>query len=422
MTSGARPRGSSPRPRKFAGTRFVVVGEMRSGSNRAIAGIVALLCAALLAGCGAARPAGHPARAHARLAAHVGPAPAPAAAAPLVSAASRHRLCYASPKACGFPDPAASYPNAAYVGPHSATRSVACGSLTPRSGVVTLATRGATLRGVDLRGRIVVSAADVTIKDVCVKWNGSGSVDTPPAIEVAAPGARILDARIAGANATDKSTQATISDVTADASARADHVEMSNCSECVHGDGWTLTDSYVDADGLPCAGGYSGTTCEGGYDHSEDVYCDTGSLTVKHDVLINPEAQTATVFCNTDNGGNQQPCANQVTIRDSLLAGGGETIYGCSNANAPGTSHVDIVGNRFARCTGKPVYHPSTGGSTCGQADQASGSANGLYPYDGYYGWMLNTYCPKQAPGHATWTGNVWDDTGAAVPCRQQFQ
>lgn len=389
---------------------------MRSSSRTTAAALACLLAGLLLAGCGAGgSTAGSPSTAHDKLTASVG---APAGSqAKTVTRVTRRRHCYASPMACGYPDPRARFPNAAYVGPHDATTSVPCRQLRPRSGVITVRTAGATLSDANVHGRIVVEAPNVTLEDVCVEWDASGNTNLPPAVEFEATGGRVIDSAVGGANATNQSVQIALGEnVNTGYRLLADHDDLVNCSECVHNDGWTVKNSYIDANGRPC-GSYDGDRCVGGIDHVEDIYCDTGSFTVDHDTLINPEDQTANVFCNTDNGGQQEPCANQLTVTDSLLAGSGFMIYGCSNGVPVGTSHMTVTGNRFARCTGHPVYQASTGGSTCSRANRSSRGDDGLWPYGGYYGWEADSYCPRA--GGQVWSDNVWDNSDAPVRCVQ---
>ncbi len=217
---------------------------------------------------------------------------------------------------------------------------------------------------------------------------------------------------VAGANATNQSTEVALQ---SGVQLTADHDYFYNCGECVHSDGTTLENSYVITNGTPCQSGYSGSTCEGGDDHFEDIYCDTGSETVNHNTLLNPHGQTAVVFCNTNNGGASEPCANRLSITNNLMAGGGFVLYSCSDASSPGNSTLTFIGNRIARCGGIATYQPSTGGSTCGSADQQGADGNGYWPYGGYYGVDDLTYCPGTAG--VTWSGNVWDENSQAVNC-----
>ena len=268
-------------------------------------------------------------------AADSGPSAVVTAAGPTQSA-----NCFASPAACGFPDPHAGYPSSSYVGPQNGSASVACSSLTPASGTVTLSTTGATYSNVDLTGRIVVTAANVTIDNVCVSFNGGGQVNSGvAAVQFRAAGGTIENSVVAGANATNQSTEVALQ---SGVQLTADHDYFYNCGECVHSDGTTLENSYVITNGTPCQSGYSGSTCEGGDDHFEDIYCDTGSETVNHNTLLNPHGQTAVVFCNTNNGGASEPCANRLSITNNLMAGGGFVLSFMLGRILAGQFDVDV--------------------------------------------------------------------------------
>jgi hypothetical protein len=344
------------------------------------------------------------------------PPPAGAPPTPVPPGPLQSSRCFARPGACGYPDPSSIYPASSYVGPVNGTTSVPCSSLTAASGTITLATPGETYSGVNLTGNIVVSAANVTINNVCVSYNGAGTTGTS-AVRFNASGGTIENSVVAGANSTNQSVQIALGEnVNSGYSLIANHDYLYNCSECVHNDGWTLENSYVISNGHPCGGGYSGSTCLGGEDHYEDVYCDTGTENIAHDTLLNPNNQTAVVFCNTNGGTSSGPCANQLTVTNSLLAGGGFIIYACSNASSPGTSTLTFTGNHIARCLATPItFHPGSGGFTCGAIDLLGADSHGYWPYGGYFRWDAYTNCPP-TPG-VIWSGNVWDDNLQSIAC-----
>jgi hypothetical protein len=336
--------------------------------------------------------------------------PAPSGAA----RASQKLHCFGSPRACGYPDPASAYPASSYVGPHNGVTSVRCSSLKP-SRSLTVTEPGAVVRNLRVTGRIQVDAPNVTIDNVCVIDDGGGSVGNPPAVEFDATGGTIKNSTVSGANATSQSVQIALGEnVTGGYRLTADHDYLYNCSECVHNNGWTLTNTYVIANGNPCGSGYSGSTCRGGADHREDVYCDSGLVNIDHDTLLNPVNQTAVIFCNVSNGSGG-PCVNHVTVRHSLLAGGGFVIYECSAATSTGTSTLTFTNNDIARCGRRATYQASTGGSTCGSANRVALNPHGYWPRGGYFGVGGYLNCPPTA-GHR-WSENFWDDTGGAVRC-----
>jgi hypothetical protein len=274
---------------------------------------------------------------------------------------------------------------------------------------------GRVIRHLNITGRVVVEAPNVTIDDVCVTYDGGGQISAPPAVELNAPGDTLQNSVVRGANATNHSVQIALGEDRNNGSGlSAIHDYVYNCSECVHNDGWTLRDSYVLANGAPCSSGYSGTTCQGEMDHREDIYCDSGSITATHDTLLNPTDQTAAIFCNINNG-NGGPCPNQVAVSDSLLAGGGYLIYTCAHTTGVGASRMTFTDNDLARCGQRPTYQPATGGRTCGHIDAAADNGRGYWPLGGYFGVSSSVYCPP-TPGQI-WARNFWDDTGRPVAC-----
>jgi hypothetical protein len=301
--------------------------------------------------------------------------------------------CFSSPGACGYPDP-----STANVGPSSA-----CSSLTP-SGSMTISTAGATVQNMDVKGEVIVNAKNVTLTNDCVSSDGGGTLGSR-AVTIAkgVTGTQITDSDIAGANSTSQSVEEALSNNYANANTTADHDYIHNCGECVHG-AWTLTNSYVIVNGtVPNCG----SECP---DHYEDIYCDSSTFVANHDVLLNPEGQTAVLFCDTS-GGSGGPALNHITLTNSLVAGGGFTLYPQGNSSSVGSSTMDIANNRFGRCTTAKVFEAQWGTSSCkGGAD-----SHGYWPSGGDYGVASYIYCPPTSA--QIWTENVWDDNNEAVGC-----
>jgi hypothetical protein len=305
--------------------------------------------------------------------------------------------CFAAPGRCGYPDP--QYGN---VGARSA-----CTSLTP-SQSITASTRGQTIEALNVTGTITVTAPGVTIDNVCVTTNGGGQFGSAAVmLRSGAADTLIKDSTIRGANESTQSVQIAVDDLNR-SPATARNVYVSNCGECFWGGPWTIADSYVISSGM------QGTT-----DHMEDLYCSDATETLTHDTLLNPQDQTATVFCDTGFG-QGGPCANHITITDSLLAGGASIVYPCGNASSAGSSTMNISRNRIARCTSPPLrYNGGTGGTTCrGSAGTSIGSGadlHGYWPGGGYFGVAAYIYCSRVAS--RTWADNVWDNNSAGVRC-----
>jgi hypothetical protein len=300
--------------------------------------------------------------------------------------------CFSAPGACGYPDP--SYGN---VGPSSA-----CSSLTS-AGNVTANTAGATIQNMDIKGEVTVNAKNVTLTNDCISNEGGGTLGSRAvAIASGVTGTQITHSDVSGANSTSQSVEEALSNNYANANTTADHDYIFNCGECVHG-AWTLTNSYVIVNGkVPNCG----SECP---DHYEDIYCDSSTFIAEHDVLLNPEGQTAALFCDTG-GGSGGPAENHITLTNSLVAGGGYSLYPQGNSSSVGSSTMDIANNRFARCLTTPVHES---GTECkGGAD-----LNGYWPLSGYYGVTDSaaTYCPPTS-GQA-WSNNVWDDDSESIGC-----
>ena len=112
--------------------------------------------------------------------------------------------------------------------------------------------------------------------------------------------------------------------------------------------------------------------------HVNGIQFEAGSgapMTVKDNTIFNPVSQTDDIILSTDGGGTE---TNRL-IDHNLLAGGGYCFYGAVSA-----SNVMFTNNHFARL----YYH------TCG-----------------YYGPVAHW----QSGSGVQWSGNMWDDTGAAV-------
>ncbi|HEX4513098.1 MAG TPA: hypothetical protein VH054_06160 [Polyangiaceae bacterium] len=148
-----------------------------------------------------------------------------------------------------------------------------------------------------------------------------------------------------------------------------------------HGPG-TVSDSYLLDDAFMfCA-------------HYEPIYIADTTLVVKHSTLLNIHDQTAAIFVDTSGNAGD----SHLTVTDSLLAGGGYTLYPAGNSKTVGTGTMDIERNRFARCTS----------TSCPDS-------HGYFPQSGYFG--LAAYCYTGAG--QTWSSNTWDDDVSSIadPC-----
>ena len=148
-------------------------------------------------------------------------------------------------------------------------------------------------------------------------------------------------------------------------------------AEGVNGSDENLQDSYI----------ASNTFCSNPLDHTEPVNAGDGNGNdaqelVQHNTLDNPESQTAAFIT----GGNWGQLVN-THVTDNLLIGGGYTIY-CCETSAWGVNskplNTSVTNNRFSR-----KYYANGGG----------------------YGPVA-----EMDTSDTTYTGNIWDDTLAAVP------
>jgi hypothetical protein len=304
-------------------------------------------------------------------------APAAAPVEPL-----RTSNCFYSPHSCGFPDP--SNTGVPAVVPLAA------------SGPLTITVPGTVVSGLQVTGSIDVLASNVTIENTrVIESTSCGPIVTcgNSAIEIA-PGL----------------TGVVIKNV------ETASVPGDTCEHDIRNDGSSVTiegaylhacDSNVYAAGptvLKNSFGIAEIAISS--DHIENIYFNETSFTAIHDTLLNPVGQTAVIFGNSGGGSDVTNCSNQLTVLESLLAGGGYTLYPCAHAAQAGTSHLTVEGNHFARCVSAEGYEPDGGTHPCvGGAD-----SSGYYPKSGSYGIAFNYFTPV-----SIWRGNVWDNNLARV-------
>ena len=193
------------------------------------------------------------------------------------------------------------------------TNTGAKGTLTPRSGDITVNDDGTILENIDLKGAIRVYADNVTIRNVKITTGGYWP------ILFDGTGGVVEDSTIVG---------------TVDSQACVGGSGMTirrlNCSGA--GDGVklgsdsTMTDSYIHDLGT------------GPESHNDGCELGSSNVTVRHNTILNAQGQTAAVFI-----GASAPSMN-ILVEDNVLAGGGYTVYGPD----PGSSTVKFVNNKFS--------------------------------------------------------------------------
>jgi hypothetical protein len=218
-----------------------------------------------------------------------------------------------------------------------------------------------------------------------------------------ATNALIENSTIRGANASNQSIEIAAANGGA-SGATLSHDYVYDCGECVHDDPWTVNDSYVISNGM-----------QNTSDHYEDVYMSDGSFSANHDTLLNPYMQTSVFFGDNHGGSNYGPADNQVSITNSLLAGGGQMITADANSTSVGSSSMDISGNRFARCLTKPLSETGGGNWLCAGGGPNGEDSFGFYPYGGSYDVDTSTWCG--ANSSQVWSNNVWDDNNQPASC-----
>ena len=286
--------------------------------------------------------------------------------------------CFSSPHACGFPD--------------ATNTGVPAGvALTP-SGSVDVAEAGTVIDGRDVSGTINILADDVTIQNTRVTLAGPGCGPTSTCgnyeirVDEGVTGTVIRDTELRAAAGT--TCEHDIRN-TSGPDLRIVRVHMHGCDSNLYG-GATMIDSY----------GVAKLAISS--DHVENVYFNDTKFSSIHNTLLNPVSQTAVIFGDSNGGTDTSQCRNRLTVADSLLAGGGYTLYPCAHATGIGSSSLNVQNNHFARCTTAEVYHADGGEHSCsGGAD-----ANGYYPFSGAFGIATSYF-------GATWRGNVWDNNRA---------
>ena len=294
-------------------------------------------------------------------------------ASPPVEQPTQTLHCFASPTACGFPAPLTTGTS---------------GPLTPSGSLD--ASAGQTIKNLSVTGTIDVEAPNVTIENVKVTQNTTcGGTSTCGNYAIRTTDQNTVIRHVETVSAPGDTCEHDIRN--AGGSVTIEDAYLHACDSNVYAAGpTTLKDSYRIAKLAIST------------DHVENVYFSDTSFTAAHDTLLNPIGQTAVIFGNV-NGGSGGACKNHLSVTDSLLAGGGFTLYPCGNGTSVGSSSTVITGNHFARCLTSEV---DGGGGT--HLCKSGPDSNGYYPNSGDYG--IESY-----GFGGTWSGNVWDDSGTTI-------
>jgi hypothetical protein len=271
------------------------------------------------------------------------------------------------PSVCGFPDVES-------VGVTPGT------TLSPVSGTVTLSQNGQVYENKVVTGSIVVTGVNVTIRNVrLVNRDDYYAIAVKP-----------------GGNWDRRDANLVVDHVEIDLNGHPDvkgvafngftlrNVFIHNGADCVHFSGSIrIEDSLcavgpdVDGDGWP-DGGPESAFCNG-TDHFDGFqFSGGGDVVIDHNTVRNPCEQTSAMLISNDPGYSSP--IRDVAVTNNLVAGGGYSIY-CADADDT-VADETVTGNRFART---------------------------WFPRGGRYG--PTAYCENAT----TFTGNVWDDTGAGI-------
>jgi hypothetical protein len=248
--------------------------------------------------------------------------------------------------------------------PSPDTTGVPAGTQLTPSGGMSISTPGAVVNGLAVTGTINVRASNVTIENSDIA--DANSSNAAVIIASGVTGTLLEHDSIHGTDNASGSLQSAVSDMSGSVnSVTEDHVYSYNIDRILQGPG-TVTNSF----------NLGNANISG--EHYESVYEGNGSVTLDHNTLLNPHDQTAVIFLSNDFG-----ALGTVQITNNLMAGGDYVLYGdATNVNNYGITSETVTGNRFSR-----LYYQN--GALYGAA----------------------TYMPKSY----TWSGNIWDDTGAPV-------
>jgi hypothetical protein len=276
------------------------------------------------------------------------------------------------PSSCGFPD--------------VETAGVQAGvSLAPVSGTVTLATSGMVYENKVVTGSIVVTAQNVTIRNVrLINTNPYYAISVKSGDSWTRSDANLLVDHVE-INLNDQMGDPGGGDLKGIAfnGYTARNVFFTNGTDCAH-----VSQNVVIEDSLCVAGPDAnrdgkpdGNSHCDGPQHFDGIQSDGGNnIVLRHNTILNPCGQTSAILLSS----NTSPISN-TRIESNLLTGGGYTLY-CAGSNDPSrVTNITVTGNRFART---------------------------YWGNSGY--WGPTGYC---GPGFAdVFSGNVWDDTNATLP------
>lgn len=301
-------------------------------------------------------------------------------AAPLAASASStpghpHKAsgnCAASPSRCGLPDASnTGVPAGASVLKNVPSQvSSGKGWHFDSRGWVQVDGNGAVLNGLNIPCNVNVTASNVTISNSRITVSGESSIGVSLRHT---SNVTITHNVITGVNSTSGRMMAGVKDIYGDSAGLS--VVGNNIMDASTGvqlESGLVQGNYIHSPGYLPGDHINGITSNGGK---------PGLLTITGNTILNSMNQTDAIGLFEDFGSQ----ANRM-ITGNLLAGGGYPIYAGQNTGGAATAHIVVTNNRIST-----LYFANGGQWGPVTAFNAGGTGN-------------------------SWSGNVWDGTGAALP------
>lgn len=254
-------------------------------------------------------------------------------------------------------------------------------------GIVEATEEGATIKNLNIRGFIIVSAKKVTIEDSrvanvpahsCGPELPCGNSDIE--IKNGVTGTVLRNDELTA----EPETRIEQAILNMGSGTKAEKIYTHSTDGGWSGFAGSIENSYFLASDL-----ISQDHVENIYDSSEGA---TEKLIVHHNTILDPIDQTANIFLGIFKG-----YKGESTVTDNLMAGGGYPIYA-------GDRPITFKENRFARC--KTTEVAKEGGFICkGGAD-----SHGYFPRGGFFG-----VCALFEDKVTTQSNNVWDDNNESI-------
>src|SRR6266567_3118943 len=229
--------------------------------------------------------------------------------------------------------------------------------------------KGTVLSGLYIPYNLVISASNVTVKNVQVVTGGNFGISLTHTT-----GVTIENSTISGQNSTTGRVSYAIDDVYGDSTGMT--IKANNISS--FRTAVQVSTGQVDSNYIHNPGYVAG-------DHTNGIYVNGGTqpLMIWNNTIFDSMGQTDAINLDAGTPGPSAPAASK-TISDNLLAGGAYTLYGGAAGGSP-TSNIVIQDNRFGQ-----LYYPKSGLYGPAYYFDAAGTGN-------------------------KWSMNIWDTTGKSV-------